>query len=297
MNPRDGNSQQPSMESRRKLEVLCDDFERDWTTDRCQRIETILQAVEPELRGALLHELLLIEIERRRKLGETPRADEYRERLDEHTDVIRCVFEFAGDNSAEFMETLPLVAESSVLPDEGTKLGDYEILSELGRGGMGVVYRARQVSLNRIVALKVIREAGSDTEELVRRFQTEAEAAASLHHPGIVPVFEVGNDACCHYFSMELVDGVGLSEQVKRSRFAAADAVQLTQQIAAAIAYAHGKGVIHRDLKPGNILVNHAGVVKVADFGLARNLKSDSGLTLSGQVVGTPGYMPPEQAE
>ncbi|QDV38513.1 protein kinase domain-containing protein [Tautonia plasticadhaerens] len=175
--------------------------------------------------------------------------------------------------------------------------GDYELLEEIARGGMGVVYRARQISLNRPVALKVIRAGHLADEGDVRRFRLEAEAAAALDHPGIVPVFEVGRHRGQDFFSMGYVAGRSLAQELAAGPLPSRRAAELLQQVAEAVAYAHGRGVLHRDLKPANILLDGRGRPRVTDFGLAKRVEGDSGLTRSGAVVGTPSYMPPEQAE
>ncbi|MFI5455622.1 MAG: protein kinase [Isosphaerales bacterium] len=174
--------------------------------------------------------------------------------------------------------------------------GDYELLHEIARGGMGVVYRARQMSLNRPVALKMILagQLAGDTE--VRRFYTEAEAAANLDHPGIVPIYEVGQHEGQHFFSMGFVEGQSLSQRLADGPLPAREAAELIRRVSEAIEYAHRQGVIHRDLKPANILLDRNGNPRVTDFGLAKKVQGDSGLTGSGQIMGTPSYMPPEQA-
>ncbi|HKI16454.1 MAG TPA: protein kinase, partial [Isosphaeraceae bacterium] len=174
--------------------------------------------------------------------------------------------------------------------------GDYEIVRELARGGMGVVFRARQTSLNRTVALKMILAGQLANDTDVKRFYTEAEAAANLDHPGIVPIFEVGQHEGQHYFSMGFVEGQSLSQRLAEGPIPAREAAELIRRVSEAIEYAHQHGVIHRDLKPANILLDQSGNPRVTDFGLAKKLEGDSGLTGSGQIMGTPSYMPPEQA-
>jgi len=174
--------------------------------------------------------------------------------------------------------------------------GDYELLQEIARGGMGVVYKARQTKLNRVVALKMILSGQLASQEDVQRFYVEAEAAASLEHPGIVPIYEIGEHDEQHFFSMGFVDGSSLESQVKDGPLSPREAAVIMQRVSEAIAYAHRHGVIHRDLKPANILIDSGGEPKVTDFGLAKKTDRDSGLTGTGQILGTPGYMPPEQA-
>src|SRR5437868_5726205 len=174
--------------------------------------------------------------------------------------------------------------------------GDYEVLEESGRGGQGVVYRARQKSLNRIVALKVIGLAHWATEAHVKRFRLEAEAAASLNHPCIVPIYEVGErDGAC-YFSMGLVEGGQLDAVAKREPIPIRRAAELIAKLARTVSYAHEHGILHRDIKPGNILLDAKGEPHLTDFGLARLVETESTVTRTMEVLGTPSYMAPEQA-
>jgi eukaryotic-like serine/threonine-protein kinase len=178
-------------------------------------------------------------------------------------------------------------------------LGDYELVQEIGRGGMGVVYRARQLSLNRMVALKMILRGQYASAAEVDRFRIEAQAAARLNHPNIVGIHEVGQHEGYHYFSMQLVDGSSLAQLIQAGQWAPDDgkaAARLLAKIALAVHYAHEQGILHRDLKPGNILIDPRGEPHVADFGLARPLSGDSELTVDGAVMGTPSFMAPEQA-
>src|SRR5437773_288762 len=174
--------------------------------------------------------------------------------------------------------------------------GDYELLEEIGRGGQGVVYRARQKSLNRTVALKVIGLGHWATEAHLKRFRLEAEAAASLEHPGIVPIHEVGErDGSC-YFSMKFVEGGQLDEVARREPIPIRRAVELMANVARTVHYAHEHGILHRDIKPGNILLDAKGEPHLTDFGLARLVESESSVTHTLDILGTPSYMAPEQA-
>jgi len=176
------------------------------------------------------------------------------------------------------------------------ELGDYELLEEVGRGGQGVVFRARQKSLNRTVALKVISLGQWASKAHLKRFRLEAEAAARLEHPGIVPIHEVDErDGQC-YFSMKFVEGGQVDEVVKRTPISIRQAAELIVKVGRTVHYAHEHGIIHRDIKPGNILLDEKGEPHLTDFGLARLVESESSVTQTLDVLGTPSYMAPEQA-
>lgn len=177
-----------------------------------------------------------------------------------------------------------------------SRLKDFEIVQELGRGGMGVVFKARQISLDREVALKMILAGEFAGEKEIKRFHAEAEAAAHLDHPNIVSIYEIGVEEGQHFFSMQLVEGESLARQMSRFQKDPRAAAAMMVQIARAVHYAHQRGILHRDLKPGNILVDAEGHPHVTDFGLATRLQAESHLTLSGAILGTPSYMSPEQA-
>src|SRR5437667_4470019 len=193
-----------------------------------------------------------------------------------------------GDENDEVFE--PTVAR--MLKD----FGDYELLEEIGRGGQGVAYRARQKSLNRIVALKVIGLAHWATEAHVKRFRMEAEAAAHLDDPRMVPIYEIGErDGAC-YFSMKFIEGGQLDKVIGSELMPGHKAAELMAKLARTLDYAHQHGVLHRDVKPGNILLDAKGEPHLTDFGLARLVETESTVTRTPEVLGTPSYMAPEQA-
>jgi TolB-like protein/Tfp pilus assembly protein PilF/predicted Ser/Thr protein kinase len=203
-----------------------------------------------------------------------------------------CLLETGLGPSGPERETNVNLASSSMLMD----FGDYELLEQIGRGGQGVVFRARQKSLNRTVALKVISLGQWASKTHLKRFRLEAEAAARLEHPGIVPIHEVGErDGQC-YFSMKFIEGGQLDEVTKREPMSIRHAVELIAKVSRTVHYAHEHGILHRDIKPGNILLDQKGDPHLTDFGLARLVESESSVTQTLDVLGTPSYMAPEQA-
>src|SRR5262249_1367723 len=175
------------------------------------------------------------------------------------------------------------------------KIGDCELIEELGRGGMGVVYRAWQFGLDRVAALEVLLYASTASAIDVARFRGEASSAAQLDHPNIVPIYGVGDHEGSPYFIMRLIEGQSLARQLVDGPISPRQAATLLAPIARAVDYAHHRGVLHRDLKPSNILLDREERPHVADFGLAKRLDGDASLTSPGGIVGTPGYMAPEQ--
>ncbi len=279
----------------RRIDAICRRFETDWREGRRPRVEDLLDDVPADIRPALRAELEALERELRQSDETMPRSGA------------------GGSSPTSAPQASPpftVADEPTVAPgpprttpmsdvSEPTRVryfGDYEILREIARGGMGVVFHARQVSLNRPVALKMILAGQLADETDIKRFYTEAEAAANLDHPGIVPIYEVGQHEDQHYFSMGFIDGQSLSQRLAGGPLTAREAAELIRRVSEAIEYAHGRGVIHRDLKPANILLDQNGNPRVTDFGLAKKVHGDSGLTGSGQIMGTPSYMPPEQA-
>jgi WD40 repeat protein/HEAT repeat protein len=226
--------------------------------------------------------------------------------LAQHADVAESLAAFLADHDRiRQAAARPGPDDTATVPPGGTAVvavpplgtikyfGDYELLEEIARGGMGVVFQAKQVSLNRVVAVKLILAGGFAGGREVERFKAEAEAAANLDHPNILPIYEVGEHHSQQYFSMKLVKGGSLATVKDLS---VRERVNLLTKVARAVHYAHQRGILHRDLKPGNVLIDADGTPYVTDFGLAKKVEGDSGLTQSGALVGTPSYMPPEQA-
>jgi tetratricopeptide (TPR) repeat protein/predicted Ser/Thr protein kinase len=175
------------------------------------------------------------------------------------------------------------------------RFGDYELLEELGRGGMGIVYKARQVGLDRMVAVKLMQPGEAATPELLQRFDREAKSAATLQHPGIVPIYEVGQIKGRPFFSMEFIPGHNLDRLTRERPLTPRAAAEHLKALGEAMAYAHEQGILHRDLKPSNILMDAHGHPRITDFGLAKRFRDASELTLTRQILGTPQYIPPEQ--
>ena len=184
---------------------------------------------------------------------------------------------------------------ATTLPAPGDSVSDYQIVREVARGGMGVVFLAKQKNLNRTVAIKMILDSETSDEHL-KRFTKEAEAAAGLDHPGIVPVYDVGQHNGFPYYSMPFVEGESLAHRLHQGPLEPKQAAQIAAEIADALSHAHQQQIIHRDIKPANVLIDESGKAKVTDFGVCKSLNQTSDLTSHGQLVGTPHYMPPEQA-
>src|SRR5437879_7990530 len=202
------------------------------------------------------------------------------------------------DETSAKAETLDdLLGELDVC-DADWRIGNYQILEEIGRGGMGVIYRARQRHSRRIVALKRILSYQADSQETLVRFRREAYAAASLDHPNVLPIYEVSeSEDGLPFFSMKFATGGSLQHAASSLRNEPRKSVELMAKVARAVEYAHGQGILHRDLKPGNILLDERGEPLVSDLGLAKWLDANKDLTKSLTTFGTPGYIAPEQAE
>jgi WD40 repeat protein/serine/threonine protein kinase len=243
---------------------------------------------------------LLAEYLAAEEAGMPPDRSEFLARHPEHGNDLR---EFFSNRDQMQRLASPLRPSGSGSNGHGNSLlgkvryfGDYELLEEIAAGGMGIVYKARQVSLNRLVAVKMILRGTLASEEDIKRFRAEAEAAASLQHPGIVPIHEVGLHDGQHYFSMDLVEGRNLAELIREEQLTPKQAAAYVHTAAEAVHYAHQQGTLHRDLKPSNVLIDKQDRVRITDFGLAKRISDTSDLTLTGQILGTPAYMPPEQA-
>jgi eukaryotic-like serine/threonine-protein kinase len=189
-----------------------------------------------------------------------------------------------------FLDDLPMPGESDVM------VGKYTILGTVARGGMGVVYQARQAPLNRLVALKMLLGGAHAREDFRRRFLQEAQAAARLSHPVIVKILDWGEDNGQPFFAMEFIEGADLGTKTRGQPLPSRRAAEIVLALAEAIEYAHGQGVLHRDLKPSNVLLDARGAPRITDFGLAKQLDQEANLTNTGEMLGTPGYLPPEQA-
>jgi len=264
-----------------------------WFAGNPVAIEELIDIVDSsEQKEGLLLDLIYSEVLLREELGQAPEPDEYQSRFPEVQNEISRQFqvhraiEESGFDESEFPSP---ASETLSKPD----IPGFEILELLGRGATGVAWKARDLQLGRDVAIKIV---GNMANKADAQFQREVEAVATLTHPTIVPVYQVGINGNTQFLVMAFVDGSSLASMLYGGPLAPKKAVEMMLEIAKAIQYAHGKGVIHRDLKPANILLNEDNQPFVCDFGLARKIGSEYTIQSSGQVVGTPAYMPPEQA-
>jgi formylglycine-generating enzyme required for sulfatase activity/tRNA A-37 threonylcarbamoyl transferase component Bud32 len=265
----------------------------------------------PKLRAdtAAVMELIYQEVVLRLRDGEAPTLEEYQLRFPEYRADLEALYQeeqAAAGPAAPTLSCPPVATPGAPTldepkgpmgpqPDPPAGLGDYEVLEVLGRGGMGIVYQARHRELHRVVAIKMILGGAAGRGE-ISRFLREAEAVAQLEHPNIVQIHEIGRHLGQPYFSLEYIGGGTLDQKLRETALPPDEAARLLVPVARAIHYAHGQGIVHRDLKPANILLTTDGLPKIGDFGLAKRVTDDSGLTQSGAILGTPSYMAPEQA-
>jgi eukaryotic-like serine/threonine-protein kinase len=276
-----------SISAERRLDVACTRFENALRSAQPARIEEYLDAAEEADRAPLLCELMRLEVDYRFRRGEQPTVEEYQRRFPTHASAIAIWYPAAPTVAcpAPMLTTQPW-------PD----LQGYAVVRELGRGGMGVVYLAKHLRFDRLVALKMTLAGEHASANQTERFLGEARAVARFQHPNIVQIHEIGEHNGLPYFSLEYVDGGNLSARIKSAPPSDIEAARLLELLAHTVHYAHGRGIVHRDLKPANILLTSAGIPKIADFGLAKVISDESGVTHSGALVGTPTYMAPEQA-
>jgi predicted Ser/Thr protein kinase len=272
-------------------------------------VEAYLDAY-PALKAnpASVLELIYHEVQLRRQRQEQPSVEEFVQRFPHHADSLR--HHFALNQEVGPVGAPPAPSGTpTVPPSQGATLtvavntgpgmpvvAGYQILSVLGQGGMGVVYQAEQTGLKRLVALKMILAGSHARPEERARFRTEAEAVARLQHPNIAQIYEVNESEGRPYLSLEFVDGGSLAQRIRSAPPTPQEAAGLVETLARAVQHAHERRIIHRDLKPANVLVTAAGVPKIVDFGLAKQLDGDGQHTTSGAIIGTPSYMAPEQA-
>jgi WD40 repeat protein/tetratricopeptide (TPR) repeat protein len=259
--------------------------------------EADAQALETHLESCPACQQVLEQLTRAATLTGRCSDQSFLRRLEQSTSPV----DFESAPGVDSQSLPPTVAPSEPPPREirpgWPVVPGYEILGELGRGGMGVVYKAQQLSLNRVVALKMILAGAHAGPDELARFRTEAEAAAHLQHPNIVQIYEVSEHDGLHYLALEFVEGVSLAQKYAGAPQPARVAARLVETLARTMHHAHQKGIVHRDLKPANVLLTVDGTPKITDFGLAKRLEGSSAQTKTGAVLGTPGYMAPEQAQ
>jgi tetratricopeptide (TPR) repeat protein len=281
------------------IDQLCDDQRLRWRRGKRTPVEVYLGRYpglhsEPERAVELLYNEILL----RREFGEPASLDDYLGRFPHFGGPLRRLFEVESALGSSSLLGSSTAARESADPGGMPEVAGYELHDELGRGGMGIVYRARHVRLGRVVALKLIRAGAVAEPKELARFRAEAEAQARLQHPNIVPVYEVGDAGGRPYFALEFLEGGSLDGRLAGVPYPPRQAAALAETLARAIQHAHARNLVHRDLKPANILLTGDGIPKITDFGLAKQLElNGAGPTQSGELLGTPSYMAPEQTE
>jgi serine/threonine protein kinase/Flp pilus assembly protein TadD len=321
----------------RRVDQVCDRFEAAWRSGECPRIEDFVSSLPERELQALLRELIPLEIDYRLRGGARPTPAEYLARFPAEAELIQALFQegsrvpepgtSAGPQVIRLEPTLlegpvagasglwgpvagasglcdPVAGASGLCRGRAPVIAGHEVLGVLGRGAMGVVYKARQVALNRLVALKMILAGSQASPEDRDRFRDEAWAVARLQHPNIVQIHDIGEQDGLPFLTLEFVPGGSLADRLRQTTLAPREAAELVETLARAVHVAHQRGIVHRDLKPANVLLTADGVPKITDFGLAKFIGADSilthqegaGHTQTGAIIGTPSYMAPEQA-
>lgn len=287
-----------SGDTARRIDAVCDRFERAWRQGENPRLESCLLDVEETHRSLLLRALLEVEVELVASSGGQPDLETYLERFPQYASVIRDLMETANVSGA------PTPIDAGPPPLNHPKvLGDYEVLEPLGSGGMGQVYRARHRHMDRVVALKVMHPAGSSSPADATRFRQEIKTIARLAHPNTVTAYDAGFHDGVPFLVTEYIDGITLDRLVRtEGPLDVPRAVEFIRQAALALEYAHSQGIVHRDVKPSNLIVQRDGTVKLLDLGLAKfrawpaDVQDAGPITQSGMLMGTPDYMAPEQS-
>jgi serine/threonine-protein kinase len=331
--PRSGVSagESSSLKALQRIDAICVRFEEAWQQGPRPTLEAYLDDVPEPKRAALLEQLLLLDIHYRKKAGETPTPEDYRHRFPQYEEVLHRPFSsptpapdpssVPDDGGGDAERTTPYIPGGSdaQLP----AIPGYETLNELGQGGMGVVYRCLDIAMERVLAVKIIKAEYKDNAELKRRFVDEAKVMGQLQHPGIAPIHEIGTlDDGRPYFSMKQVQGRTLADILREKTTGLPQLVGIFEHVCQAVAFAHSHGILHRDLKLGNVMVGAFGEVQVMDWGLAKRLARYERMTdqspprqqgiepivgigqntpitdetQAGHILGTPAYMAPEQA-
>ncbi|WP_422928005.1 WD40 repeat domain-containing serine/threonine protein kinase [Singulisphaera sp. PoT] len=291
MSPTESAIQDPATPSAiRSLESACDRFEAAWGDGLRPLLEDHLGPPGSPGYAALLRELLVLELAYRQRAGEQPNREEYQDRFSRSEKAIAAAFDAIEGSAGGDNQGSPDDQPGSLPTIPG-----YTLLEELGRGGMGVVYKARPERLSRLVALKMILAGEFAGAEAAARFYAEAEAVARLQHPQVVQIFRIGDYKGHPYLEMEFVEGGSLADRLDGTPWRPKEAARLVESLALAVHHAHRRRIIHRDLKPANILLTTDATPKLTDFGLAKSLGTDEGLTRTDSIIGSPSYMAPEQ--
>jgi tRNA A-37 threonylcarbamoyl transferase component Bud32 len=278
-----------------RIDDACCGFAAVWKAGQRPRLEDFLYPAEQREQQALLRALLPLDVGYRARTGETPTPEDYLARFPHAAGLIEDLLSRDSASGRTNPEQQTRSEPAALCAAGPPAIPGYEVLEKIAEGGMGVVYKARQVKANRIVALKMILSGSHAGQAQVARFRTEVEAIARLQHPNIVQVYEVGETEGRPYFSLEYCEGGSLDRKTAGDPLPPNEAARLTETLARAIGAAHKANVIHRDLKPANVLLTADGTPKITDFGLAKKL-DEASQTQDGDVIGTPSYMAPEQA-